>query len=164
MNPFFHKYNIPSLLIGLMAGFLLCISCQKGSVYHQSVVLPAHGWNMNNQLLFSDSLPVTTPNSLHRQLTLRNNNAFPYQNLWIYIKTFTSDSTRVDSINWQLAKQDGTWLGKGWGSLYTNTYNLPDLIFSEQDTLRWFRMELMQGLRDSLLTGISDVGLRLYTD
>lgn len=164
MNPSFHSRSIKTLFLGLMVGVLVCTGCQKGSVYHHSVVLPANGWNMNKKLTFSDTLPATLPNKLHRQLTIRNNNAFPYQNIWIYIKTFTSDSTRVDSINWQLAKQDGAWLGKGWGSLYTHTYKLPDLNFSKNDTLRWFRMELMQGLRDSLLSGISDVGLRVYTD
>lgn len=162
MNRIFHNRNRITLFAGLMVLIILCTGCQKGSTYHQSIVLPASGWNMNRKLIFTDTLPASTPNSLHRQLTLRNNNAFAYQNMWIYIKTFTSDSTFVDSINWQLAKQDGTWLGKGWGSLYTNTYDLPDLVFSQKDTIRWFRMELMQGLRDSLLTGISDVGLRLY--
>lgn len=164
MNPIVHNRSILRFLIGLMVGFMMCTSCQKGSVYHQSEVLPANKWNMNKKLIFSDTLPPTLPISLHRQLTLRNNNAFAYQNIWIYIKTFTADSSRVDSINWQLAKQDGTWLGKGWGSLYTHTYDLPDLTFSEKDSLRWFRMELMHGLRDSLLSGVSDIGLRVYTD
>jgi len=164
MNPSFRKYSFLTLLIGIMAGLLIGTGCQQGSVFHKSVVLPANGWDMNQKIRFSDTLPEGTPNVVHRVLTLRNNNAFPYQNLWIYFKTFTADSVSVDSINWQLAKQDGTWLGKGWGSLYTNTYNLPDLVFPKKDTLRWFRMELMHGLRDSLLSGISDVGLRLYTN
>jgi len=164
MTPFLRKYSFITLLIGMLAGLLIITGCQQGSVYHQSVVFPANGWNMNKQLLFTDTLPAGTPNVVHRQLTLRNNNVFPYQNLWIYCKTFTTDKALVDSIDWQLAKQDGTWLGKGWGSLYTITYDLPDLVFSEKDTLRWFRMELMHGLRDSLLSGVSDIGLRLYID
>lgn len=164
MNLLFHNRNTQSLLICLLVGVLMCTGCQKGSIYHHSVVIPAKGWDMNKKLIFSDTLPATTPTNLHRQLTLRNNNAFPYQNVWIYIKTSTSDSTRVDSINWQLAKQDGSWLGKGWGSLYTHTYDLPDLHLTKSDTLRWFRMELMHGLRDSLLSGISDIGLRMYTE
>lgn len=162
MNRIFHNRNGITLLVGLMVVILLATGCQKGSAYHQSFVLPASGWNMNKKLVFSDTLPANTPDSLHRQLTLRNNNTYPYQNVWIYVKTFTSDSVFIDSINWQLAKQDGSWLGKGWGSLYANTYDLPDLVFSQKDSTKWFRMELMQGLRDSLLTGISDIGLRLY--
>jgi gliding motility-associated lipoprotein GldH len=162
-SPFHHR-NTQTFLICFLMGILLVTGCQKGSVYHHSVVIPANGWDMNNKLTFFDTLRTTMPTNLHRQITLRNNNAFPYQNVWIYIKTFTSDSTRVDSINWQLAKQDGSWLGNGWGSLYTHTYELPDLNFTRNDTLRWFRMELMHGLRDSLLSGISDIGLRVYTE
>lgn len=164
MNYLFHNQNTRSVLTALLAGILICTGCQKDSIYHHSVIIPSKGWDMNEILIFTDTLPVTKPTSLHRQLTLRNNNAFQYQNVWIYIKTSTSESTIVDSINWQLAEQDGTWLGKGWGSLYTNTYDLPDLHFSKNDTLHWFRMELMHGLRDSLLSGISDIGLRVFTD
>lgn len=164
MNPKIPHRNRQTLFIGLMFGILVCTSCQEGSIYHHSVVLPSNGWDMNNKLSFSDTLSETTANRFHRQLTLRNSNAFHYQNVWIYIKTITSDSTLVDSINWQLARQDGRWLGKGWGSLYTHTYVLPDLYFTDDDTLRYFRMELMHGLRDSLLSGISDLGLRVYTD
>ncbi len=156
--------NLGLILFGSAVSLWLYTGCQEGSIYHQSFVVSAKGWDMNKRIVFSDTLPSNTPQHVHRQLTVRNTNAFPYQNLWIYIKTFTTESTQSDSINWRLANPDGMWLGKGWGSLYTITYNLPDLEFLPNDSVHWFRMELMQGLRDSLLTGISDIGLRIYSD
>lgn len=150
--------------MALAAGILLFSACQKGSIYHRSVVIPAKGWDMNVPLVFADTLPEHTPTVLKRELSLRNNNAFPYQNIWLYIQTQTSFGIKVDTINWQLATSDGNWLGKGWGSLYIHTYELPDLVLPTGDTLPWFKVELVHGLRDSLLTGVSDLGLRLYTE
>lgn len=151
-------------MVGLACLGLL-VSCQPNSVYHDSDVFGLQGWDMNDTLCFSDSLGSSAPLSLHGELTLRHTNAYPYQNLWLYITTTTGDSLATsDSINWTLAEPDGTWLGAGWGSLYTISYKLPDLTFAPDDSLRLFKVEIVHGLRDSLLTGLSDLGLRIYKD
>lgn len=153
------------IAVFILASLLVMTSCQKNSLYHQSAVFERQGWDMNDTLRFNDSLGGDAPLILHRTLTLRHTNAYPYQNLWLYINTFTADSlVAADSINWSLAKPDGRWLGSGWGSLYTLTYNLPDLTFLADDSLKHFKVDIVHGLRDSLLTGLSDLGLRLYTD
>jgi gliding motility-associated lipoprotein GldH len=147
-----------------LAVLSLMVGCQPNSWYHHSLVFDQQGWDMNDTLRFADTLTSSTPLTLNGKLTLRHTNAYPYQNLWLYITTHTDDSLMVsDSINWTLAKPDGNWLGTGWGSLYTISYDLPTLTFSPSDSVRWFEIELVHGLRDSLLTGLSDIGLRLYT-
>lgn len=147
----------------MVACFGLLASCQPDSLYHHSEVIDHQGWDMNDTLRFTDTLGLTAPFKLQGELTLRHSNAYPYQNLWLYITTHNGDSLPVsDSINWVLAKPDGTWLGSGWGSLYTITYNLPELTFAATDSIRWFQLEIVHGLRDSLLIGLSDLGLRLY--
>lgn len=153
---------ISAVLSGLI---LSVISCQKGTSYHHSTVFKEKGWDMNDAVCFSDSLPSNTPDRVHLELNLRHSNNYPYQNLWLYIQTATSDSLiRNDSVNWILANPNGRWLGSGWGSFYNISYRLPDLFFPENDSSHWFRIEISHGLRDSLLTGLADLGLRIYTD
>jgi len=151
---------LPALcLIGL--AFL---SCQGNSHYHHSETIPAKGWDLNETLYFQDSLRDDVPEKMHFEVTIRHSNLYPYQNLWMYIRTKTSNGTnRLDSINWILSEPSGRWLGSGWGSLYSLTHRLPDLDISKTFGTRWFSIEVQHGLQDETLPGIEDVGIHLFT-
>jgi gliding motility-associated lipoprotein GldH len=147
------------LIAGMLSG------CQRNSHYHHSEAPPAGGWEMNRTLFFQDSLRSDVPETVHMEIELRHNNLYPYQNIWIYLKTKCSDGTnRLDSINWKLAEPSGRWLGDGWGSLYSLSYSLPDLSIRKTTGARWFVIEIQHGLRDPLLPGIESVGVHLFTD
>lgn len=147
---------------------LACIvfgACQQDSYYHHSDASPANGWEMNRTLYFQDSLRANIPDILRMEVELRHNNLYPYQNLWLYLRTRTSDGTdRLDSINWTLAEPSGKWLGKGWGSLYSLTYRLPDLKIRKAKGTKWFVVEMQHGLKDPVLNGIESVGIHLFSD
>jgi gliding motility-associated lipoprotein GldH len=152
---------IPILfLVGLIG-----TACQGNSHYHHSETIPAKGWELNQTLYFQDSLRADVPERLHFEVSIRHNNLYPYQNLWMYLRTRTSDGTnRLDSINWILAEPSGRWLGSGWGSLYNLTHRLPDLEVKKTFGTRWFSIEVQHGLRDQELPGVEDVGIHLFTD
>jgi len=160
-----HKHQLAGrLFVSLFLLILTMISCQDGTYYHHSLTIPSHGWRMNHVCHFRDSLPAGIPDCVQLELTIRHGNNYPYENLWLYIRTMTSDSIiHNDSINWMLAKPDGKWLGKGWGSLYSLSIPLKDLTFSANDSSRWFSIDIRHGLRDSVLVGIEDIGLRIYS-
>jgi gliding motility-associated lipoprotein GldH len=152
------------LLTMLITSGLLC-ACQENSYYHRSEVPPSTGWEMNRTLYFQDSLRENTPELLHMEVELRHNNLYPYQNLWLYLRTRTSDGTdRLDSINWTLAEPSGKWLGNGWGSLYSLSYRLPDLKIRKTKGSKWFVVEMQHGLKDPVLEGVESLGLHLFTD
>lgn len=159
------KRKTGPMLVGLVCLSLLMAACRPGTCYHDSKVFDHQRWDMNDTVYFTDTLGALAEQPLRAELTLRHTNLYPYQNLWLYVTLSTSHNRVVsDSINWTLAKPDGTWLGSGWGSLYTITYDLPELTFAPDDSIRWFRVELVHGLRDSLLTGLSDLVLRLWKE
>jgi len=152
-------------IIPLLMITLLCCSCQRKSFYQHSKALPASGWKQNLPINFRDSLPSDVPDSMHFVITLRHTNLYPYQNIWLYVQVKSSDgTTRTDSIDWRLAETNGRWFGKGWGSLYNISCRLPDLKIKRTGTKRWFEIKIQHGLRDEILEGVEDIGIRLYSD
>ena len=147
---------------------LICVvflSCRGNSHYYHSETIPAKGWDLNETLYFQDSLRDDVAEKMHFEVNLRHTNMYPYQNLWMYIRTRTSDGTnRLDSINWTLSEPSGRWLGSGWGSLYSLSQRLPDLSIKKTFGTRWFSIEVQHGLQDQTLPGIDDVGIHLFSD
>jgi len=149
--------------------FLLLVlpffSCHQGGQYHHSERISSNGWEMNNALHFEDSLSKDVPEVLQLELNLRHNPLYPYSNIWLYVRISTSDSqVRTDTVNWTLAKPSGHWLGTGWGSLYSLNYRLPDLTIKKTGHSRWFKIDIRHGLRDKVVKGVEDVGVRLFTE
>lgn len=140
------------------------LSCQGNSHYHHSETIPAKGWDLNETLYFQDSLRDDVPEIMHFEVNIRHSNLYPYQNLWLYIRTKASDGTnRLDSINWTLSEPSGRWLGSGWGSIYSLTHRLPDLDIKDSFGTRWFSIEIQHGLQDATLPGIEDIGIHLFS-
>ncbi|MDD4921501.1 MAG: gliding motility lipoprotein GldH [Bacteroidales bacterium] len=152
-------------IIPLFIIALLYCSCQNHSIYQNAETLPSSGWPLNQVLYFNDSLPSSAPETMHFEINIRHNNLYPYQNIWLYIETENSEgAVHTDSINWKLSEANGKWLGKGWGSLYNLSYQLPDLKIKKTGSKRWFEIRIEHGLSDKVLMGIEDIGIRLYCD
>jgi len=153
-----------SFLSALCLIGVVFLSCQGNSNYHHSETIPAKGWDLNETLYFQDSLRDDVPEHIHFEVNIRHSNLYPYQNLWMYIRTKTSDNTnRLDSINWRLSEPSGRWIGSGWGSLYSLSQRLPDLDIKKTFGARWFSIEIQHGLQDETLPGIQDVGIHLFS-
>lgn len=154
------------ILASLCALLFLTTACVKNSRYNTSSRIHASGWAINDTLHFEDSLGADTPRKLHATLSLRNNTTYPYQNLWLYIKKELSQSNQIqtDSIMCTLSDPLGNWTGKGWGSLFETAIQLPDIQWKTTDSVRYFRISIVHGMKDSLLTGIEDLHLRLYSE
>jgi gliding motility-associated lipoprotein GldH len=150
-------------IIPLLLTVLFFSSCQRKSYYHQSKTVSDLGWSINQVLGFNDSLSSDVPEVVHFEINLRHTNLYPYQNIWLYVHTKSSDgTTRMDSINLKLIEPNGRWLGSGWGSLYDISYRLPDLTIKKTNPKRWFKIDIQHGLRDNQLPGVEDIGIRLY--
>jgi len=139
-------------------------SCQKKNAYQNAETIPESKWAIGQVISFRDSLTVTDPEKLHFEINLRHSNTYPYQNIWLYIQTKCSDgTTRMDSVDWKISEPNGRWLGTGWGSLYTISCQLPDLVIRKNNLeKRWFNIEIQHGLRDDYIKGVENIGVRLY--
>jgi len=153
---------IRKVILFFFTTFILT-SCQNNSYYYQSQTVSDLGWSINQTLTFKDSIPSSAPEIMHFEINPRHTNLYPYQNIWLYIRTKCSDgATRMDSVNLKLSEPNGRWIGTGWGSLYNISYPLADLRIKKTTSKRWFKIDIQHGLRDNQLPGIEDIGIRLY--
>jgi gliding motility-associated lipoprotein GldH len=93
-------------------------------------------------------------------INIRNNKNYPYQNLWLFLENQNPDSSIVkDSVECYLADQRGKWLGSGMGSIIEMPILYQQQVKFNQKGMYQFR--IVQGMRDDVLQGISDVGVRV---
>lgn len=134
-------------------------SCGEKDVFFQYEAVPAVGWHQDSAIHFNVS--ITDTSSLYNvYVNVRNRGEYPHQNLWLFIEQQSPDSTIfTDSINFYLADQRGKWLGTGIGSvfempvLYRQQVQFPDSGA--------YHFSFRQGMRDSILAGLNDLGLRI---
>jgi gliding motility-associated lipoprotein GldH len=138
---------------------LVLSSCGGNDVFYQYETVPANGWHQDTAIHFNVNI-TDTLSHYNVYVNVRNRGEYPHQNLWLFIEQQSPDSTLfVDSINFYLADQRGKWLGSGVGSVY----EMPVLY---RQNIRFpdsgnYSFSFRQGMRDSVLTGLNDLGLRI---
>ena len=133
--------------------------CYHATTQHSYHSFAHEVWEMQDTVDFE----VTTADSLiHYTLAidLRNTNDFPYQDLPIFITCTEGDSLPLltDTLSLSLANESGSWRGKGMGGLYQTTHHAGMLHFSHTGS---HHIRIAHLLPDTLLKGISDIGIRL---
>jgi len=138
---------------------LVTVSCSGNDIYFQYDSVNPKGWSKDS--LYGFDIPVTDTVALYNvYVNIRNRGEYPYQNLWLFLTKITPDSVESkDSIECYLADQRGKWLGKGLGSIL----EMPVLY---QQKVRFkssgiYHYKIVHGMRDSLLSGINDIGIRV---
>lgn len=138
---------------------LSAFSCVDNSMFFSYETIPANGWHKDSALIYD--VPVADSLGQYNvYVNIRNRGEYPHQNLWLFLEITSPDSVVTnDTIEFYLADHRGKWLGSGVGSVF----EMPVLY---QQKLRLpqtgtFRYKIIQGMRDTLLVGINDVGLRV---
>lgn len=149
------KHNVAGIiLVALMA-----VSCTGNEVFFQYQPIDPKGWSKDS--LYSFDIPVTDSlASYNVYVNVRNTGAYPYQNLWLFLERMAPDSTMVrDSIELYLADQRGKWLGSGIGSIHEMpVLYQQNMRFNNKGT---YQYRIYQGMRDELLQGIHDIGMKV---
>jgi len=97
-------------------------------------------------------------------INVRNNDNYPYRNLYLFLNSLLPGGERArDTIELLLADRSGKWLGKGFGQLKDNQIKVrSDLRFPTKGT---YLFEIEHAMRDTVLTGIENIGIRIeYMD
>jgi len=138
---------------------LFTVACNHDDVYLKYQTIVPEGWSKDSTFTFD--IPITdTTASYNVFVNIRNRGEYPYQNLWLFLSKTTPDKKLVnDTIECYLADQKGKWLGSSVGSLY----NMPVLYKQNTrfKTAGTYRYQIIQGMRDDLLVGINDIGMRV---
>lgn len=139
----------------LMMGVCLLTSCHSDIVYSEFTSIPSGEWHIDTVPEFDFSVDDKDA-SYTILLYIRHTERYPYQNLWLFVQT---DKARRDTIEFYLADDRGRWLGdKHHGFvempvLFENNYH-----FTDTGT---YSFTIQHGMRDSLLRGITDVGMEI---
>lgn len=134
-------------------------ACKNNDVFFQYKAVNAKGWNKDSLYTFDIQISDTT-STYNVYVNVRNRGEYPYQNLWLFLDKTSPDKVEMkDSIECYLADQRGKWLGSGIGSVM----EMPILY---QENVRFtksgiYRYKIVHGMRDTTLTGINDIGMRI---
>lgn len=150
-----HFLSFFALLV--MVGSLL--SCGNRGVYDQSVKIPSTGWHKDTTAFFVfDSEDSVRSHRFF--INIRHTDAYAYRNLYLFLNTLLPNGRLTrDTIEIFLADKEGQWLGQGFGKLRDYRFEVRnDLVFPFKGE---YRFAIEQGMREEVLTGISDVGVRI---
>jgi gliding motility-associated lipoprotein GldH len=147
------------LIINLIAFAFAFSACDSNRVYEDYRMIPDYLWNKNQTLHFEVEVTDTIhPHNLY--LNVRNTGAYEYSNLWLFIKEKSpKGELKKDKFECRLAKENGRWLGSGFGTIYD--LQIPyqqNVIFPNKGT---YRIEIVQGMREDVLKEIVNVGIRI---
>lgn len=145
-----------SCILCLASCFLY--SCTKDTVYNRYVAVENHVWDKNSEYFFDFSI---TDNAIpyNISLKLRNNNLYPFKNLWLFYDIKLPDGSLVnDTLEVILANDFGKWTGKGI-SIYHHQFPL-QMNYHFPDTGQ-YTMVFRQAMRENALQGIEDIGLMI---
>ena len=146
------KRLIPILLLVLTATLT---ACHRDLVYSRFVPVPSDQWHMDSAVRYDYTITDTQTN--YRMLVyVRHTERYPYQNMWLFV----GDSLHRDTIEFYLADDRGQWLG----DRHHGFIEMPVLLeenYHFADTGAYY-MEIAHGMRDTLLRGVTDIGLEIY--
>lgn len=137
----------------------LLMACDPARVYDTSFAVEGPGWNHDS--VFQYQVEITDTLQLNNfYISIRNNTDYPYSNIYLFVSTtFPNGHSTTDTIECILADKDGRWLGKGSGHIRDNLIMIqPKLRFPIAGIYHFY---LEQAMRDTVLGGIEDVGLRI---
>jgi len=138
---------------------LLFVSCTERTIYSEQKNLPKNGWDKNSFVDFTVEIEDTI-SSYDVLITLRNNEKYPNQNLWLFVEEMTPDSTiKQDTIQCFLVDNQGYWIGTGVGSLhYVSVFYRQKALFQQKGL---YQYRIKHGMRYDLLKGLNDIGIKI---
>lgn len=108
--------RILSSLLLLLCCAVVLVACDANTVYSDTESVKG-AWQKNDTISFKYE-PTDTINPYNVFINLRNDNAYDYSNLWLIVEMDYPDGSVVsDTLQYEMAKPDGTWLGTGFASV-----------------------------------------------
>ncbi len=156
---------MPKILVGFLL-FILMVSCGEGLVKSEFQSIDSAMWSKDDVLEFSFS-EMDTIQDYDMFINVRNDNSFPYNNLFLISNLKSPDGESVtDTLEYEMALPNGTWLGKGYGSIKENKLWFKEkIVFASSGvyTLRISHAMRKNGEVNGVinLEGITDIGFEI---
>lgn len=147
----------------LLLVVILFFSCDKKRVFDEYKSV-GNAWHKDSVVTFD--LPILdSTKRFNLFVNLRDNSDYPFNNLFLIVAIETpSGFTKVDTLEYQMAKPDGSLLGDGFGDIKENK-----LFYKEGVKFRGkYKVHIKQAVRENgkvpgitALDGITEVGFRI---
>ena len=136
----------------------LCFSCENEAVYDQYQAIQNTSWEKDKEYYFTFLIKdISVPYDL--TLEVRNNNMYPYQNLWVFCsEELPIGPLKRDTIECMLADEFGKWYGHGI-SLFQSSFPIRSAYYFP--VKGQYTFSFRQGMRNDQLPGIQEIGLRV---
>ena len=150
-----------SALLILVA--ILFFSCDKKRVFDEYKSVGT-AWHKDSIVTF-DLPELDSTKRYNLFVTLRDNNNYPFNNLFLIVGIeMPNGFTKVDTLEYQMAKPDGSLIGDGVSDLKENK-----LFYKEKVRFRGkYKVNIKQAVRENgkvpgvtALEGITEVGFRI---
>jgi len=146
-------------LTAILAISHLLISCDNEYIYAETVKIPEYTWHADNILKFEAPVEDTI-NAFDINLVIRTYNDYPYRNLFLFITTSSPERLTIrDTVEYFLADEKGDWYGSGLGDVNDLSVPFKSNIIFPAGGIYTFRIQ--QGMRESALRGITDIGIQI---
>jgi len=145
--------------IGFMGLALTFSSCDMNKFYDENMSLENDEWPKDKAMAFKIDVQDTI-GTYSFFINVRNNTSYHYNNICFFLTTeFPGGGMSRDTIECLLAAKNGEWLGKGSGRYRDNRIPIRNNIrFPRSGT---YTLSLHQAMREDVLKGISEAGVRL---
>lgn len=145
-------------LIGITLLLLVSASCVN-DVYNKMKEIPNANWHINDTYKFD--VEINEDSEFYDfYVLLRHNTNYLYSNVYFFITTtMPGDSISVDTVEFILATPEGQWIGNGNGFIRSH-----EILVSKQfmfPSKGLYTFEFNQAMRDTVLHGITDIGIRI---
>ena len=151
------KRNLNKL--GFFTALLFFASCDRSKVFDIYQDIDPNGWSFSEALDFEVEIQAQEGAIFNYLIGLRNNNDYLYANIFLFVDVEGPDGKhQIDTLQYLLAEPDGKWLGSGVGEI---KYNLFKFKETQEMQTGVYKFSIVHGMRDSMLMGIEDVGIRI---
>ena len=153
-------------ILAALVGVVFLVSCDDSIVKTDYKPTTNGSWNKDSVVEFNFT-GLDTINKHDMFINIRNDNTFPYSNLFLIAELdYPNGDTVTDTLEYMMAQPDGTWLGKGYGSIKENKlWYKENVVFPASGvyTLRVSHAMRKNGNVAGVvnLEGITDVGFEI---
>ncbi len=143
----------------------ILVSCNTNTAFSSYTSLKKV-WEKDEKIDFIFQA-TDTINRHNMFITVRNNEAYKFSNLFLIATLHTPDGQIIsDTLEYAMAKPNGEWLGKGFTSIKeSKLWYKEDIVFSTAGAYRFSLEHAMRenGSADGIkqLEGITDIGIKI---
>ena len=149
----------------LLATVLVMLSCDSNQIFDEYKSVP-NQWHKDSLISFT----VTPPDTTHFYnlfITIRNTDAYKFNNLFLIAElNFPHGKTMTDTLEYLMAKPDGSLMGEGFSDVKENKLWYREGV--RFDEIGDYKINIQHAMRNNgevngvdNLSGITDIGFRI---